>query len=109
MNEWMNEWMMNDEWMNEWMNEKKRFSDFAETLHINSTPQENFEIFLVKLENFLMGLKLDFEFWNFGQIYKRFPAKKFYKGISLINFDFLRSEHFTKEFPYKIFIRGFLL
>ena len=48
--------------------EKKRFSDFSETLHINSTPRENFEIFLVKLENFLMGLKIDFEFFELGQI-----------------------------------------
>ena len=48
--------------------EKKRFSDFSETLHINSTPRENFEIFLVKLENFLMGLKIDFEFFEVGQI-----------------------------------------
>ena len=81
--------------------EEKRFSDFAETLHINSTPQENFEIFLVKLENFLMGLKFDFEFWNFGQIYKRFPAKKFYKGISFKNFDFFRLEQIYWRFPAK--------
>ena len=60
-------------------------------------------------ENFLMGLKFEFEFFEIGQIYKRFPAKNFYKGISFRNFDFLRLEHFTKEFPYNIFIRGFLL
>ena len=29
-------------------------------------------------ENFLMGLKMDFEFFEVGQIYKRFPAKKFF-------------------------------
>ena len=56
-----------------------------------------------------MGIKLDFEFFEVGQIYKRFPAKKFYKGISSINFDFSRSDRFTKEFPFKSFIRGFLL
>ena len=47
---------------------QKRFSDFSETLHINSTHQENIEIFLVKLEKFLMGLKIDFEFFEVGQI-----------------------------------------
>ena len=45
--------MMNDE--------KKRFSDFAETWLIDSTPKVNFLIFGVKRENFLMGLKIDFE------------------------------------------------
>ena len=47
--------MMNDD---EWM-KKKRFSDFAETFHINSTPQENFETFLVKREYFLVDWKTD--------------------------------------------------
>ena len=56
-----------------------------------------------------MGLKFEFEFFEIVQIYKRFPAKKFYKGISFIIFDFLSSEHFTREFPSKSFIRGFLL
>ena len=51
------------------MNEKKRFSDFAETLHIDSTPKVNFLIFGVKRENFLMGLKIDFEFFEVGQFY----------------------------------------
>ena len=36
-------------------------------------------------ENFLMGLKMDFEFFEIGQIYKRFPAKHFLAGISFIN------------------------
>ena len=45
---------------NEWMMKKKRFSDFAETLHVDSIPQVNFLIFGVKRENFLMGLKIDF-------------------------------------------------
>ena len=40
----------------------------------------------VKRENFLMGLKIDFEFFKVGQFYLGFPAKKFYKGISNINF-----------------------
>ena len=60
-------------------------------------------------ENLPMGLKIDFEFFEVGQIYKRFPANNFYKGISFINFDFSRSQQFSKEFPYKICIRGFLL
>ena len=42
--------------------EKKRFSDFAETLHIDSTPKVIYFIFGVKRENFLMGLKIDFKF-----------------------------------------------
>ena len=49
------------------MNEKKRFSDFAETLHIDSTPKVIYFIFGVKRENFLMGLKIDFEFFEVGQ------------------------------------------
>ena len=46
--------------------EKKRFSDFAETLHIDSTSKVNFLVFGVKRENFLMGLKIDFEVENLG-------------------------------------------
>ena len=46
--------------------EKKRFSDFAETWLIDSTPKGNFLIFGVKRENFLMGLKIDFEIENLG-------------------------------------------
>ena len=46
--------------------EKKRFSDFAETWLIDSTPKVNFLIFGVKRENFLMGLKIDFEVENLG-------------------------------------------
>ena len=65
------------------MNEKKRFSDFPETLHINSTPRDNFEIFLVKLENFLMGL------------------------YSILSFDI--SDKFTKDFQLNFFIKGFLI
>ena len=48
------------------MNEKKRFSDFDETWLIDSTPKANFLIFGVKRENFLMGLKIDFEVENLG-------------------------------------------
>ena len=46
--------------------DQKRISDFAETLHIDSTPKVNFLIFGVKRENFLMGLKIDFEIENLG-------------------------------------------
>ena len=49
------------------------FSDFAETLHIDSTPQEYFKIFSVKRDNFLMGLKMDLEFSRSDNIYKGFP------------------------------------
>ena len=48
---------------------KKKFSDFFQNLHIDSTPKVNFLIFGVKRENFLMGLKIDFEFFEVGQIY----------------------------------------
>ena len=39
---------------------KKRFSDFAQNLYIDSTPKVNFLIFRISCENFLMGLKIDF-------------------------------------------------
>ena len=55
-----------NEWMNEWKVKKKSFSDFAETLHIDSTPKVNFLILGVKRENFLMSLKIDFEVENLG-------------------------------------------
>ena len=44
------------------MNEKKRFSDFAETWHTCSSDKINLEIFGVWRDNFLMGLKIDFKF-----------------------------------------------
>ena len=52
-----------------------------------------------------MGLKIDFEFFKVGQMYRRFTAKKFYKGISQINFDFSRSDKFIEDFQLKNFIR----
>ena len=61
----------------------KMFSDFAETLHVDSTPQVNIFIFGVKRENFLMGLKIDFKFEIFGKIYLGFPYKNFIKGFIL--------------------------
>ena len=45
---------------------KKKFSDFSQNLHIDSTPKVNFLVFGVKRENFLMGLKIDFEVENLG-------------------------------------------
>ena len=48
------------------MMKKKRFSNFAETLHIDTSPKVNFLILGVKRENFLMGLKIDFEVENLG-------------------------------------------
>ena len=45
---------------------KKKFSDFSLNLHIDSTPKVNFLVFGVKRENFLMGLKIDFEVENLG-------------------------------------------
>ena len=45
---------------------EKKFSDFSQNLHIDSTPKVKFLIFGVKRENFLMGLKIDFEVENLG-------------------------------------------
>ena len=53
-------WMVDGGWS------KKKFSDFSQNLHIDSTPKVNFLIFGVKRENFLMGLKIDFEVENLG-------------------------------------------
>ena len=33
-----------------------------------------FEIWKIFEKNFVMGLKMDFEFFEVGQIYKRFPV-----------------------------------
>ena len=55
-----------------------------------------------------MGLKIDFEFFEVGQIYWRFHAKKFYKGISQINFDFSRLGKFIEHFQLKNIKKGFL-
>ena len=35
-------------------------------------------IFTHLRENFLIGLKIDFEFFEVGQIYKRFPVYNFF-------------------------------
>ena len=48
---------------------EKKFFDFSQNLHIDSTPRDNFLIFGVKRENFLMGLKIDFEFFEVRQFY----------------------------------------
>ena len=45
---------------------EKKFFNFSQNLHIDSTPKDNFLIFGVKRENFLMGLKIDFEVENLG-------------------------------------------
>ena len=66
-------------------------------------------IFTVKQENFLMGLKIDFEFFEVGQFYWRFPAKKFYKGISQINFNFRGRNKFIEDLLLKNFIKEFPL
>ena len=42
-----------------------------------------------------MGLKMDFEFFEVGQIYKIFPAKNFLAVISFINW----AERIYKGFP----------
>ena len=45
---------------------EKKFFNFSQNLHIDSNPKDNFLIFGVKRENFLMGLKIDFEVENLG-------------------------------------------
>ena len=49
--------------------ERKRFSDLAENWLRESSDGMTESIFTVKRENFLMGLKIDFEFFEVGQIY----------------------------------------
>ena len=71
--------------------DQKRFSDFAETLHIDSTPKVNFLIFGVKRENFLMGLKIDFRGWKFG----------------IFGLFFVMADQFSKEFNVKKWILDF--
>ena len=39
---------------------EKKFFNFSQNLHIDSTPKVNLLIFGVKRENFLMGLKIHF-------------------------------------------------
>ena len=47
-------WMVDGGW------DQKRFSDFAETLHIDSTPKVFFYYLDFLRDNFLVGLKIDF-------------------------------------------------
>ena len=72
------EWWMNDEWMR-----KKGSMIFLKLCTLKVHVKLIFLNFDFKGENFLMGLKFDFEFWNFGKTYKRFPAKKNYEGFLL--------------------------
>ena len=53
-------------WMVDGGRSKKRFFNFAETLHTESTPIVIFFIFGIWRENFLMGLKIEIEFENLG-------------------------------------------
>ena len=43
-------------WMVDGGRKQKRFFNFAETLHTESTPKVNFFIFGILRENFVMGL-----------------------------------------------------
>ena len=45
---------------------QKRFFNFAETLHTESTPKVILFIFGILRENFLVGLKIEIEFENLG-------------------------------------------
>ena len=65
--------------------EKKRFSDFAETWLKESSGRITKSIITVKRENFLMGLKIDFEVKNLG----------------FFGFFFVFADQFTKEFNVK--------
>ena len=65
--------------------EKKRFSDFAETWLKESSGRITKSIITVKRENFLMGLKIDFEVENLG----------------FLGLFFVIADQFTKEFNVK--------
>ena len=52
--------------MNDDDDEKKRFFDFAETWLKKSSGRITKSIITVKRENFLIGLKIDFEVENLG-------------------------------------------
>ena len=69
--------MMNDE--------KKRFFDFAETWLKESSGRITKSIITVKRENFLMGLKIDFEVENLG----------------ILGLFFVMADQFTKDFKVK--------
>ena len=85
--------------------DRKRFSDLAENWLRWSSDEMTKSVFTHKRENFLMGLKMDFEFFEVGQIYKRFPAKIFFSrdffyklgGTNLQGISFIK---FTKDFLY---------
>ena len=47
---------------------KKRILDFAETWHTSSLDEKKIGKKNFCRENFLMGLKIDFEFFELGQI-----------------------------------------
>ena len=68
-------WWMDGGWS------KKKFSDFFQNLHIDSTPKANFLVFGVKQENFFMGLKIDFEFSKI--LFRISLYKIFIKGFPL--------------------------
>ena len=45
---------------------QKRFFNFAETLHTESTPKVIILLFGIWRDNFVMGLKIEIEFENLG-------------------------------------------
>ena len=53
--------------------EKKRFSDFAETWLKENSGRITKSIITVKRENFLISLKIDFEFSRSEKFIKDFP------------------------------------
>ena len=63
----------------------KRFSDFPETWLKESSGRITKSIITVKRENFLMGLKIDFEVENLG----------------FLGLFFVIADQFTKEFNVK--------
>ena len=54
--------------------EKKSCSNLSENWLRWSSDKMTKSVFTHKRENFLMGLKMDFEFFEVWQIYKRFPV-----------------------------------
>jgi len=57
-------------WMVDGGRSQKRFFNFVETLHTESTPRVILFIFGIWRENFLMGLKIEIEFENLGFSFK---------------------------------------
>ena len=80
-------WMVDGGWS------KKKFFNFAETLHTESTPKVIILLFGIWRENFLVGLKIEIEFEKLRFFVQNPNMQKAYF--------FMMSDQFIKEFPFK--------